>query len=220
MKKIVFIFFLLLFKNSSVCFSQNSWIQMSNFGGGVRNSAVSFSIGSKGYVGTGSPNNTGLNLQNDFWEFDPSTNIWTQKADFPGGARQAGIAFGINGKAYVGTGITSPYILFNDLYEYTPSTNTWVKKLKWQISQEAFAMQRSVFQSERKGTLVLVTRQQVVLCKTFGNTIHHQTAGHKSRILGVLLELKLLAFQLEIMDTSELGGFQMEFLLLSKQVKD
>ena len=37
------------------------------------------------YIGTG--NGNGYNLYNDFWEYDPSTNTWTQKANFGGSAR-------------------------------------------------------------------------------------------------------------------------------------
>ncbi|MBK8365508.1 MAG: galactose oxidase [Bacteroidetes bacterium] len=119
-------FFCFFSKNSSVCFSQNSWIQMSNFGGGVRNSAVSFSIGSKGYVGTGSPNNTGLNLQNDFWEFDPSTNIWTQKANYGGGPRLGAVCFSIGTKGYIGLG-SDANMIYRDFWEYDPFTNIWTQ---------------------------------------------------------------------------------------------
>ena len=40
------------------------WVQKADFGGVARFTAVGFSIGSKGYVGTGS-------LQKDFWEYTP-----------------------------------------------------------------------------------------------------------------------------------------------------
>jgi len=99
---------------------------MSNFGGGVRNSAVSFSIGSKGYVGTGSPNNTGLNLQNDFWEFDPSTNIWTQKANYGGGPRLGAVCFSIGTKGYIGLG-SDANMIYRDFWEYDPFTNIWTQ---------------------------------------------------------------------------------------------
>ena len=44
----------------------------------------SFSIGNKEYVGTGGY--TLLSFSNEFWECDPSSNVWTQKANFEGGA--------------------------------------------------------------------------------------------------------------------------------------
>ncbi len=59
----------------------NTWTKKADFGGTARNVSVGFSIGSKGYIGTGydvSP------FAKDFWEYDPTANTWTQKADFGG----------------------------------------------------------------------------------------------------------------------------------------
>jgi hypothetical protein len=55
----------------------------------------------KGYVGTGAGYN---GATADFWEYDPVTDTWTQKADFGGGIRRDAIGFSINGKGYLGTG--------------------------------------------------------------------------------------------------------------------
>src|SRR5436190_22202994 len=55
-----------------------------------RYGAVSFTIGTKGYVGTGH-SGTGK----DFWEYDPATDTWTQKADFGGTGRSDAVAFTI-----------------------------------------------------------------------------------------------------------------------------
>ena len=40
----------------------------------------------------------------DFWEYDPATNAWTQKADFGGTARYGAVGFSIGSKGYIGTG--------------------------------------------------------------------------------------------------------------------
>lgn len=104
-------------------FAQCEWTQNANFGPGVRYSAVGFSIGTKGYVGTGY--NAGISY-NDFWEYDPATNIWTQKANFGGTGRFGAAGFAIGSKGYIGTG---GYPTFTkDFWEYNPSTNTWVQK--------------------------------------------------------------------------------------------
>ena len=63
--------------------------------------AVGFSIGSKGYIGTGLPIS---GFVKDFWEYDPATNTWTQKADFGGTARHSAVGFSIGSKGYIGTG--------------------------------------------------------------------------------------------------------------------
>ena len=64
--------------------------------------AVGFSIGSKGYIGTGLLIVT-FHFK-DFWEYDPATNTWTQKADFGGTARTNAVGFSIGSKGYIGTG--------------------------------------------------------------------------------------------------------------------
>ena len=58
----------------------DSWTQKANFIN-ARNTAVGFSIGNKGYIGTGA--SQGPICEKDFWEYNPSSNIWMQKADIP-----------------------------------------------------------------------------------------------------------------------------------------
>ncbi len=101
----------------------NTWTQKADFGGVARVNAVGFSIGSKGYVGTGYDGN----YKKDFWEFDPSTNAWTQKADFGGSGRYNAVGFSIGNKGYVGTGRTNGGFS-TDFWEYDPATNVWIQK--------------------------------------------------------------------------------------------
>jgi len=101
----------------------NEWVQKTNLTGIARAAAVGFSIGDKGYIGTG--NDVNLNYLNDFWEYNSLTNSWTQKANFPGGARHYATGFSIDGKGYLGTGNgNSGY--YNDFWEYNPINNTWL----------------------------------------------------------------------------------------------
>ena len=102
----------------------NTWTQKANFGGGIRDEAVAFSIGNKGFIGTGSYWQT---MFNDFWEYDPVTNIWTQKANFGGVAREAASGFSIGNKGYIGVGQDSNGVL-QDFWEYDPATNLWTQK--------------------------------------------------------------------------------------------
>ncbi len=92
--------------------------------GGQRDSyAVGFSIGSKGYIGTGNDGS----YTKDFWEYDPAANTWTQKADFGGTARYCAVGFSIGSKGYIGTGCDgSSYT--EDFWEYDPAGNTWTQK--------------------------------------------------------------------------------------------
>ncbi len=65
----------------------------------------------------------GTYLDNAVYKFDGST--WTSSAIFPGEERLGAIAFGINGKGYVGLGKPYTANYFTDLWEYNPATNTW-----------------------------------------------------------------------------------------------
>jgi N-acetylneuraminic acid mutarotase len=113
--------------------SQNFWTQKADFGGTDRYRAQGLAIGSKGYLLTGASN--GVPATTDFWEYNPASNAWSQKASFPdtakGGAAMA--AFEIDGKGYFGLGAFwdgSPdgYISSSTFYMYDPSTNTWTAK--------------------------------------------------------------------------------------------
>ncbi len=98
-----------------------------------RSSAVGFAIGDKGYVTLGRSGKNGGALV-DCWEYNPSTDSWTQKMDFKGAARVNAIAEVINNQAYVGLGVQvggSAYnsnVLLNDFWCFDPVANTWTQK--------------------------------------------------------------------------------------------
>jgi len=54
-----------------------------------RRNALAFSIGDFGYVGTGidsvEAQAPGSTIYRDFWQYNPASNSWIQKADYPGG---------------------------------------------------------------------------------------------------------------------------------------
>lgn len=103
----------------------STWIQKADFGGTGRTQAVSFGIGTKGYLGTGNGND--FYNHADFWEFDPATNVWAQKADVPGGRYNA-VGFSIGNKGYIGTGYSTNNGYLYDFEEYDPATNVWTTK--------------------------------------------------------------------------------------------
>ncbi len=88
--------------------------------------AVGFGIGNLGYFGTGNTSGS-ANGTNNFYEYNPSTNTWTPKANFAGGTRAYAIGFSIGNKGYIGTGLNSPTLL-KDFWEYNPSTDAWTQK--------------------------------------------------------------------------------------------
>ncbi len=107
----------------------NLWTQKASFRGPGRDQPVSFVIGNKGYVGTGSTDPfSAATVTNDFYEYDPATDKWTTKAPIPGTARCRAFGFALNGKGYLGAGEDQTISKLSDFYEYDPTTDKWIKK--------------------------------------------------------------------------------------------
>jgi hypothetical protein len=107
------------------------WIKRASLPGGGRFNGVAFAIGDKGYVGLGTGEGVSpANERNDLWEYDPTADTWTRKADYPNGTLRQCTSFVINGKAYVGFGTqtTLSYLNNYSLYAYDPAANVWTKK--------------------------------------------------------------------------------------------
>jgi len=118
---VLLISILCLFNYNYVNAQCNAWTQKADFPM-ARSNATGFSIGDKGYIGTGWDGTA----RKDFWEYDPSTNIWTQKADFGGTPRDGAFGLAIGNKGYMGTGYDGTYR--KDFWEYDTSGNTWTQK--------------------------------------------------------------------------------------------
>ena len=101
----------------------NTWTQKASFAGAAIAFGTCFSIGAKGYIGTGWDGS--INRQ-DFWEYDQATNTWIQKLSFPGTARWGDVGFSIGTKGYIGTGITGTAT--TDFWEWDQATNLWTQK--------------------------------------------------------------------------------------------
>lgn len=106
----------------------DSWIQKADFGGTGRLSPMYFSLNGKGYIGAGMDSYPVANYRNDFWQYDPITDSWTQMADFGGVPRYTMMAFATGGFGYAGTGKEhSASNLFNDIWRYDPLSNVWTQ---------------------------------------------------------------------------------------------
>ncbi|OGI64166.1 hypothetical protein A2914_00450 [Candidatus Nomurabacteria bacterium RIFCSPLOWO2_01_FULL_41_21] len=106
----------------------DTWTQKADFGGVARSGAVGFSINGKGYMGIGYNSLLAQSLLKDFWEYNPTTNIWTQKTDFGGGVRAYATGFAIGAMGYIGTGWSGPGGTEKDFWQYDPATDKWTQK--------------------------------------------------------------------------------------------
>lgn len=112
MKKALILLFNCCFIISS--FAQGLWIQKAN--APSNNNTSSFSLLSKGYIYTGA-------ATNNFFAYDPASNTWQARADFPGAARSGAAAFATDSFGYLGTGQRISGL--SDFYKYDPISNAW-----------------------------------------------------------------------------------------------
>ena len=103
----------------------NTWLQIADYPGVGGNGvyfATAFSVDSKGYVCCGKigPNS----YSNQLWEYKPSINQWTQRANFPGGVRYQLSSFTVGYDAFVGLGANQD-VFKKDFWKYNAGTNQW-----------------------------------------------------------------------------------------------
>ena len=97
--KLVYIFFLCM------CFQVQAqdWVQVTSLPNVFNEThhSFAFSFDDMGYIVAG---NSDSGVRDDFYQYNPATNSWTELAPFPGGARGYAIGDIWNGKAYFGFG--------------------------------------------------------------------------------------------------------------------
>ena len=125
----------------------NKWTKKADFPGNARTAAIGFSIGSKGYIGTGGD---GTSLFKDFWEWDQATNVWTKKSEFGGTSRWFAVGFSIGNKGYIGTGNNEN--LLKDFWEWDPATNVWTGKSDFKGDARTYAVGVSIGNKAYIGT--------------------------------------------------------------------
>jgi len=107
------------------------WTRKRDFPGAPRIFGVSFGYKNKGYYGLGSYDSYSKHY-NDFWEYNPDNDTWTEKSKFPGTARGLAAYFVIDGKVYVCCGTTENQYTestnLNEVWEYNADTDKWNRK--------------------------------------------------------------------------------------------
>lgn len=111
--------------------SANDWTQKASYDALGRYLPVAFTIGNRAYVGTGTyrldRDHNAIYL-NDFWEYDPATDSWQQKANVPEKGRTGATGISIGNKAYVGLGYYYYDTRLKDWWEYDPADDEWTRK--------------------------------------------------------------------------------------------
>jgi N-acetylneuraminic acid mutarotase len=114
--------FFIVFLSGGLLYAQN-WTPIADFPD-PRHHPVGWGINGKGYVATGS--NAFGQPTTAFHEYDPITDTWIQRPNFPGGARSFAIGVEYNGLGYLGFG-ASNFQYFNDLWSFDPGTGQWTQ---------------------------------------------------------------------------------------------
>jgi hypothetical protein len=111
----------------------DQWLQVASVSNVTeRWGASSFAINGKGYFGLGwNPDAPGEGFADldDWWEYDPTSNQWTELNNFGGSKRMGAGGFAIDGKGYVvGGNPQNKNDDANAVWQYDPTTDHWTKK--------------------------------------------------------------------------------------------
>lgn len=117
MRGIIILLYLIIAPNLFAQF----WIQKSSFGGVGRHRSTGCATSHRGYMGLGHHNGAGVDISfKDWWEYDPASDTWTQRANFPVNTHGA-LAFVVDNCPVVGGGSG----LSTQFYKFDPNTNSW-----------------------------------------------------------------------------------------------
>lgn len=104
------------------------WTQKSSFSGGPRMHTGAASANSMIYTGLGYESSF-ASLPQDWWEYDPATDLWTQQATPPITQRYYHATVAADGTIFCGLGIMSDgWTRLDDWWAYDPLADTWSAK--------------------------------------------------------------------------------------------
>jgi hypothetical protein len=81
---------------------------------------ATFSIRNIGYVVNQRPGQP-----TRLWAYNPTSDTWTRRADFPGPSRQRGTGFALARSGFFGLGLTPDGQGLRDLWQYDPNADRW-----------------------------------------------------------------------------------------------
>lgn len=114
--------------------SMKAWKNILPYPGNAKSGGeIAFSYLGKGYMGMGCAYDSD-EYYKDLWCYDPETNSWTQKKDFPGEVRQAAMTMVIDKYVYLigghnyTEGEDSHPVFLDDVWQYDPQADHWEKR--------------------------------------------------------------------------------------------
>lgn len=109
----------------------DNWTRKAGFPGDRRHHPYYFVADNEIFVGLGHGTDASGNgrIYDDWYKYDPSSDTWTQMADFPGYARVAGTHFAYNGKGFIlgGQDQTHQTRSNNEVWSYDPQNDSWTQ---------------------------------------------------------------------------------------------
>jgi len=106
-----------------------NWTLKAPFPGSARVKAMAAVVNNRAYIGLGYFVSSGVyneeSYPKDFWMFEPLTNSWIRKADFPSKASNACVSFIYNNYIYVGGGFAE-FGFTNEFWKYDTEKDLWI----------------------------------------------------------------------------------------------
>lgn len=111
--------------------TNDQWTEKSPFPGAARVKAMAETVNDKAYVGLGFDLNFSVYSDRkayltDFWMYDPASDNWTRKADFPSFATDACVSYVIDNQIYVGGGFNG-YGFTGEFWKYDTDSDQWTR---------------------------------------------------------------------------------------------
>ena len=119
--KLVYVLFLCMYFQVQA----QDWVQVTSLPNAFNKThhSFAFSFDDMGYIVAG---NSDSGMRDDFYQYDPVNDSWTELTPFPGAARGFAIGDTWDGKAYFGFGYDGTSLL-NDLWVFDPSNMSWTE---------------------------------------------------------------------------------------------
>ena len=108
-------------------FNGIKWTKKNDVPFDILSGASAFTLNGKGYLILSQTKVSGV-LSRAVWEYEPTTDKWSEIANFPGSPRFSPLLFTIKNKAYFGLGSDESGMYLNDIWEFDGLTKKWTRK--------------------------------------------------------------------------------------------